>query len=342
MEEKDWGTRDARGEWQPTELPKPSPLFSVPWRPWKVLKYLFAPEGLLWPWSLFFAALAVASWLWFTPPLAEMATFKVWWIAELYARNVVIVTLVAGAMHLRLYTAKGQGTRFKYTNKWLARNDSSFLFRSQLWDNVFWSLVSGCLTWTAWEAVTMWLYATGRIPMVDFRAHPVYGVLIMISVIFLRQLHFYWVHRLIHWKPLYGISHYLHHKNINIGPWSGLSMHPLEHLLYFSGVLFHWIIPSPPMAAVFHLLHAGATPALGHTGFHKFTSNRTEKGLMADNYFHYLHHRFFTVNFGTDVVPLDKWFGSFHDGSPEAHAAMMARRRKARSAMTDEETVKKG
>jgi len=30
------------------------------------------------------------------------------------------------------------------------------------------------------------------------------------------------------------------------------------------------------------------------------------------------------------VVPFDKWFGSFHDGSPEAQAAMMAKRSKAR------------
>ena len=48
---------------------------------------------------------------------------------------------------------------------------------------------------------------------------------------------------------------------------------------------------------------------------------------MSDNYFHYLHHRYFTVNFGHESVPLDKWFGSFHDGSPEAHEMMLARRK---------------
>jgi lathosterol oxidase len=34
------------------------------------------------------------------------------------------------------------------------------------------------------------------------------------------------------------------------------------------------------------------------------------------------------VNFGVEAVPLDKWFGSFHDGSPEAHAAMLEQRKK--------------
>jgi len=57
---------------------------------------------------------------------------------------------------------------------------------------------------------------------------------------------------------------------------------------------------------------------------------KEERGLMADNYFHYFHHRCFTVNDGVESVPLDKWFGSFHDGSPEAHAPILARRSKAR------------
>ena len=48
---------------------------------------------------------------------------------------------------------------------------------------------------------------------------------------------------------------------------------------------------------------------------------------------HYLHHRYFEVNYGGDGrVPIDKWFGTFHDGSPEAHEAMnkrvLARRRR--------------
>ena len=28
------------------------------------------------------------------------------------------------------------------------------------------------------------------------------------------------------------------------------------------------------------------------------------------------------------MVPLDRWFGSFHDGTPEAHEAMKARRQR--------------
>jgi sterol desaturase/sphingolipid hydroxylase (fatty acid hydroxylase superfamily) len=328
MADADWGKRDSKGEWQPAPelLPKPSPLFRLPWRPWEVIKYLFAPQGFLWPWNLFYAALAVVAWLYFTPGFDRTAHFEVGWIAGLYLRNAVILIVIAGGLHLRLYITRGQGTRFKYTNKWLAAKDSKFLFGHQTWDNIFWNLVSGCTIWTAYEAVTLWAYAHHIIPYVDFRAHPVYGVLLMVGVIYLRLFHFYRVHRLSHWAPLYKISHYVHHKNINIGPWSGMSMNPLEHLLYLSGVLLHWVIPSSPLHAIFHLMHAGASPAPGHSGFYKFVGNKSDRGIIIDNYFHYLHHRFFTVNFGVEGLPLDAWFGSFHDGSPAAHEAMLARR----------------
>lgn len=203
---------------------------------------------------------------------------------------------------------------------------------------MFWNFASGVVIWTAFEVVTLWLYGNSKIPFVSFAAHPVYGILMMIGVIYLRAIHFYWVHRFSHWRPIYDISHYLHHKNINIGPWSGLSMHPIEHILYFSGIMLHWIIPSHPMHALFHAMHAGLAPAPGHTGFHTLQANEEENvpAVGSDHYFHYLHHRYFTVNFGDIAFPLDKWFGSLLDGSPESLQALRDKRRaKARRSFSE-------
>lgn len=310
MTDLQWGDRDNRGEWAPEAPPVPSPLFSWPWRPWKVVVYLFGWQGYFLPYNLLFAALALLSWLYFTPDLSRTVTFQAGWIAEIFLRNAVLIILLFGGLHLRLYTTKGQGEKFKYTNKWMAKDNKKFLFRDQTWDNIFWSLVSGCSFWTAYEAVTLWMYANGRLPYIDFATRPVYFILIMVAVTFLRETHFYFIHRFSHWKPVYKSSHYLHHNNINIGPWSGLSMHPIEHLLYFSGVLLHWVIPSHPLHAIFHLMHAGLAPAAGHTGFDKFVG-KGDKGLMVGGYFHYLHHRYFTVNFGVESVPLDKMVRQF-------------------------------
>jgi sterol desaturase/sphingolipid hydroxylase (fatty acid hydroxylase superfamily) len=337
METSSWGTRDKHGEWQPGKLPDAPALFRLPWNAKAAWLHLFGKDGYLSGWNLLFALSASVSWMYLTPAAVKTAiasdtialTFQPGWIALIYLRNALLLLALAGGAHLHLYIRKAQGTTYKYTDKWLATDDKKFLFHNQTYDNVFWNFASGVVIWTAFEAVTLWMYGNGKLPFVSFATHPLYGVLMMVGVVYLRAIHFYWVHRFSHWRPLYDRSHYLHHKNVNIGPWSGLSMHPIEHLLYFSGILLHWVIPSHPLHAMFHAMHAGLAPAPGHTGFHTLQSNADEAvpAIGTDHYFHYLHHRYFTVNFGDIAFPLDKWFGSLLDGSPASIRTLMEKRR---------------
>jgi hypothetical protein len=48
--------------------------------------------------------------------------------------------------------------------------------------------------------------------------------------------------------------------------------------------------------------------------------------------FGYPGHIHFEVNHADGALPLDRWFGSFHDGSPEADEAMKKRRIARRTA----------
>ena len=57
--------------------------------------------------------------------------------------------------------------------------------------------------------------------------------------------------------------------------------------------------------------HTALTPAAGHSGFEGKLAEQVSFG----SYFHYLHHRHFDCNYGESTLPLDKWFGSFEDGS---------------------------
>ena len=126
-------------------------------------------------------------------------------------------------------------------------------------------------------------------------------------------------------RVLYDIAHKLHHRNVSPGPWSGLSMHPIEHLIYFSTILLFFFIPAHPIHMINLANRLGVSPAQGHTGFDRL--------VLGDNttwdvsyYAHYLHHKYFEVNYADGMVPLDRWFGSFHDGTAEAHEAMKERR----------------
>ena len=323
MSEGALGTRDSRGEWQPEERPATAPLWSWPPRPSAVLKWFLGYPGYVLPWSALFWLIAIATWLYTQPELSRMAEFRADWIAQIYLRNVGLLVLFAGGLHLRLYTFRGQGSKYKFNPKWLGKKNSTFLWGSQLRDNIFWSVASGCTIWTAYEALMMWAYAHGVIPYVNWETQPVTFAVVLVASLLWHEAHFYFTHRLTHWKPLYRSAHYVHHKNVNVGPWSGLAMHPIEHIIYFSSVLIFWIVPSHPIHTMFALQWAAVGPAPGHAGFDKIELKG--KASVPGDFFHYLHHRYFECNYGSTMLPFDRWFGSFHDGSPEAHARMQQR-----------------
>lgn len=323
------GVRNKLGEWRPAEPMTVPPIYSWPTSLAALFKWLFGFPGFLWPWNLLYVAISVATWLFLTPPMEAMKSFSVDWIAFIFVRNLALIFLVAGGLHLRLYIEKAQGTDFKYNIRWPARDNPTFLFGNQVLENVFWTVASAVPVWTAYEVLTMWMFANGYIPYVDWAEHPVYCVVILLAIPFFREIHFYLIHRLIHWPPLYRTVHHLHHRNVNVGPWSGMSMHPVEHVLYFSGVLIHWIVPSHPLHAIFHLQHLSFAPAQGHSGFERVVMTKSGAAVKTNDYFHYLHHKYFECNYGSDLVPLDRWLGTFNDGS-EAGVETMNKRMFAR------------
>ena len=67
--------------------------------------------------------LATLSWLWFQPPLEEARTPAFGWIAEMYLRNLVLLGVVAGGLHLYFFTWRRQDQRLKFDKRELvARN----------------------------------------------------------------------------------------------------------------------------------------------------------------------------------------------------------------------------
>ncbi|MDP9136743.1 MAG: sterol desaturase family protein, partial [Pseudomonadota bacterium] len=178
--------------------------------------------------------------------------------------------------------------------------------------------------WTAYEVGILWAYANGLAPWVTFAENPWYLFAIMLVMPIFHEAHFFAIHRLIHLAPLYKWIHSVHHNSVNPSPWSSLSMHPVEQLLYFSSALLHVVIPSNPILVIYQLHYSGFGSVVGHIGFDKIEMGQ---GAAFDShaYTHYLHHKYFEVNYGDGLVPLDKWFGTWHDGTPEGEALMQAR-----------------
>ena len=325
MDDSKIGTEDSRGYWVPNDRVSYGPVFEWPPRPKVLLKWFFGFPGYLLPWNVLYAVAAVGIWLYLTPPLDTFQTFSFGWAGLILLRNLVLTVAVYGAWHMWLYAWRKQGAVFKYNRKWPSEKSSVFLFNNQTYDNIFWTLVSGVPIWTAYELLLLWAYANGYAPMINPSEHPVGFVALFLLVPLVHEVGFYFAHRLLHWPPLYRVAHKLHHRNVNPGPWSGLSMHPIEHVIYFSTILLFFIIPSHPIHMINLASRLGLAPAQGHTGFDRVVVGE-ETAMNTSYYAHYLHHRYFEVNYSDGMVPLDKWFGSFHDGSAEADDAMKARR----------------
>lgn len=324
IDEKQYGAEDTRGYWKPNK-PIRYPAVFV-WPPSLMGVFRWLPKYLF-PWAIGCSLLTMVVYFFLTPSVHTMKDLAPGWILLILLRNLGLHVAIVGAQHLWLYRRKSQGTMFKYNRAWPRERSAAFTFNNQHKDNIFWSLVSGVPIWTVWECLAWWLYANGLVAQLDFAATPIWFIFLLFLVPLHHEFHFYCVHRLIHFPWIYKRVHHLHHRNVNPGLWSGLSMHPVEHSLYFSGFAIYFILPAHPIHFLNVGLIAGLSPAQGHTGFDRVVVGK-KKSVHLPYYAHYLHHRYFEVNYADGSIPLDKWFGTFHDGSAEGDKALKARRNK--------------
>ncbi|OED49794.1 sterol desaturase family protein [Leisingera sp. S232] len=293
-----------------------NPLFSWPPRPAAILRWYRGAWAEITALSVPFV-LALAAYAWFLPPLAEMASFSPGWMLRVWLINLVPQICVAGGLHWWLYMRKGQGMQKKFDKRDLSRGNGTFTFKNQVWDNIFWTLGSAITVATVYQWGLFWLMANGWVPTVTFAETPVWSVVWMLLIPMWSGLHFYWVHRLEHHPRLYKHVHAVHHRNVNTGPWSGISNHWYENLLYFTTYFIHLIVPSHPLHLTFHAMFQQISPVMSHSGFERVIAKETEAAKAGD-FFHQLHHRYFECNYGTSEIPFDKWFGTYHDGSAAA------------------------
>ena len=301
-----------------------APYYRVPPEVFKSIRFVAVA------WSFFGAriyvlGISILTWFYFSPPLEACRDFGIDWVAQIWIRNFTIALVVAGSLHLYFYTYRKQGDIDKYDPRDLSRNSRKFHFNNQVWDNMFWTLASAVSFWTFYEALLMWAYANQITTLVEFTDSPAWFVFLLFVTPWWNGFYFYWQHRMFHIPVLYKLAHNWHHKNINIGPWSGAAMHPLEHLVWLSAVLVLLWLDSHPIHAIFVLQLQMLTAITAHCGYENLHFGNGYRFRLGD-FFRQLHHRFFDCNYGTVETPWDHWFNTYHDGSPEGDQRMKQRR----------------
>ncbi|MYJ36969.1 MAG: sterol desaturase family protein, partial [Acidimicrobiaceae bacterium] len=169
---------------------------------------------------------------------------------------------------------------------------------------------------TVWESLGWWAYANGIIRHWSFSDNPVWFVVLLGLVPIWSVLYFGAGHWLLHRRLMYKHVHSWHHRNMNIGPWSGLSMHPLEQVILYSDLVLLLILPSSGVHMLFALMHHTIGAPMSHTGYDAVQLPARQRFELGD-FHHQLHHRFIECNYGGLESPLDEMIGAFHDGTAE-------------------------
>jgi len=311
--------------WLPDKAVENSPLFAWPPQPAKIATW-FKASYLTLSLRTFILTLALVSWLFLTPGPEVAKDLTPGWILALYARNLVMMVIVAGGLHLYFHTWRKQGTARKFDKREMATNAPSFKFKNQVLDNVYYSVVYGVTFWTLLEVGLLWAFANYIIATVSWSENPVWFIALILLIPIWHSFHFYWIHRFLHWRPIYKSVHALHHRNVNIGPWSGMSMHPVESFIYMTSVLIHLVVLSNPFHMIYHLQFLIFNAVIAHSGFESLLMKDKEV-VHVGRFHHQMHHRYFECNYGNAEMPWDAWFGSFHDGTEQSHERFTERRR---------------
>ena len=122
---------------------------------------------------------AVAIYLWFLPPLEQMANFQIGWVFTIWLLNIVPQTLLAGTLHWWLYMRKSQGMHKKFDKRDLTRDNGTFTFNNQVWDNIWWTLGSAMTVATIYQCVIFWVMANGWVPTITYQSSPIWFVILL-------------------------------------------------------------------------------------------------------------------------------------------------------------------
>ena len=169
--------------------------------------------------------------------------------------------------------------------------------------------------------------------------HPFFAYAGFFILLFLDDTWFYWSHRLLHHPKIYKYVHAVHHKSIDVTPYTSLSFHPLEAF-----IATFWILPVSflfpmylPALAVLQIygLYDNIKSHLGYEFFPtKF--NKSWLGFLSTSTYHNMHHSKFNGNYGVHFRFWDKLMGTeFKDYEQEFDTI----KNRANGIITEQETT---
>ena len=206
--------------------------------------------------------------------------------------------LVVGRLSRRLGAAKIQ-----------PRATSTALIRRDRWQSLRSLMAIAALFGTGHWLYTEWGW--GLAPL-----HGVLGTaLSILASLIVFDTWFYWLHRLIHTRPLYRRVHRWHHLTMTPVAWSNNSDRLLDNLFLQSyWLVAHFLVPAAPAVLLAHKLYDQVTGVVGHSGYEHGGMWCWPPSPLVGVTHHDQHHRYFRCNYATHFTLWDRLMGTLHPG----------------------------
>lgn len=143
---------------------------------------------------------------------------------------------------------------------------------------------------------------------------------------------FYWMHRLLHTRPLYRRIHRWHHLSLPSVAWSNNSDTLLDNMFLQSYWLAaHLILPIAPVVLLVHKLYDHVSGIIGHSGVEHGGGITFPPSPMNSVTHHDQHHRYFNYNYSPHFTLWDRLMGTLHP-THDAEVKENLRRRRVQPA----------
>ena len=155
------------------------------------------------------------------------------------------------------------------------------------------------------------------------------AVLSLVASLVLFDTWFYWMHRLLHNRPLYRRVHRWHHLTVTPVTWSNNSDRLIDNLFLQSyWFVAHLLIPIAPAALFAHKIYDQITGIIGHSGYEHGGRWCWPPSPLVGVTHHDQHHQFFHCNYATHFTWWDRVMGTLHpDHDREIRANIQESRR---------------
>jgi lathosterol oxidase len=146
----------------------------------------------------------------------------------------------------------------------------------------------------------------------------------------IHDTYFYWMHRLLHIKGLFKLTHLVHHQSTNPSPWASYSFHFLEACTEGLVLLvIVTVIPIHPLLLVWFTILSFIINVYGHLGYEiapRWLRNSFLFAIINTSVYHNLHHSKFKGNYGLYFRVWDRLMKTEHPDYEKDYDRVQANR----------------